>query len=289
MLNNQPSSHEKRIITNATHLDQQAITQFLRQNHRIHRHLDWFNTIEWIGEKPFLIERNQQGIEAVFLAVPEVPEATWVRLFCIRNSQSIETSWDRLLNKTIKILKSMEIKALAALASSQWFLSLLNDWDFKHINTIIALERKVQSVPKVIIESPLEIHPMNEVDLKEITHLDHVAFKPIWQISLSSLHKAFHQQGCATVAVINKKIVGYQISTYLGKQGHLARLAVLPEQQGKNIASALVSDLLVRFAEKNITHITVNTQIDNLPSQAVYSKLGFFKTGETIPVYQRVL
>ncbi|MFU8826751.1 MAG: hypothetical protein ACNA70_04585, partial [Brevefilum sp.] len=74
----QSASPDNPIITNATPVDQLAINRFLARNHLVHRHLDWFSPAEWVGHQPFLLEKQQQKIQSILLAAPEVKQATWV-------------------------------------------------------------------------------------------------------------------------------------------------------------------------------------------------------------------
>jgi ribosomal protein S18 acetylase RimI-like enzyme len=242
--------------------------------------------MDWIGQQPFLVETIQQQIQSVFLAAPEVPEVTWVRLFCARDAQSVESSWGRILAKAIENLKTMGIKKLAALGSSAWFINLLSNSSFSHSNDIVMLEMVGASPPPVKIPPEIEIRLTRDDDLRQVYEIDQAAFKPLWQNSVAGLARAISQHGFSTVAEVQGQIVGYQISTCFGI-GHLARLAVHPEHQGKQVASALVSDLFSRFASQLIAHVTVNTQADNWPSLAIYQKFGFQKTGEVIPVFER--
>jgi ribosomal protein S18 acetylase RimI-like enzyme len=100
------------------------------------------------------------------------------------------------------------------------------------------------------------------------------------------LEIAFHQAAVATVAEYEGRLVGYQISTGTPIGGHLARLAVLPNVQGKGIGYALLYNLLSQFAQRGSRTITVNTQRDNLASLSLYHKAGFQLTGEEYPIYQ---
>jgi ribosomal-protein-alanine N-acetyltransferase len=68
--------------------------------------------------------------------------------------------------------------------------------------------------------------------------------------------------------------------------GHLARLAVHPEFQGRGIGHALLHDLLVRFQERGAMRVTVNTQDNNHASLRLYRKAHFHLTGESYPVYE---
>jgi len=283
----QSASPDNPIITNATPVDQLGINRFLARNHLVHRHLDWFSPAEWVGHQPFLLEKQLQKIQSILLAAPEVKQATWVRLFGVRDADLLSTAWNRLLCKAIAMLTTMGISKLCALGSSDWFISLLRQSGFGCINEIVVLEARNRNAPRPAIRSQAEIRPMQIEDLPLVAQIDHVAFEPLWQNALAGLKNALSQRGISTVAVLHEKIVGYQISTCLGSHGHLARLAVDPQQQGQHIASALVADLLDRFNQEDILYVTVNTQADNSPSLKVYQRFGFQSTGERIPVYLR--
>ena len=285
MLDAQSTSPQKRAVIKATIEHKLDISRFLNQNHLIHRHLDWFSPLDWLGQQPFLVERNQDHIQAIMLTTPEVDEATWIRLFSAENNLSIQDTWDRLLSKTILMLKDVNISQLAALSFSGWFNDLLLRSNFYHQNTIVVLEWKGDLQDRAIAAPHIHIRPMRPEDLPKIEHIDRLAFSSLWQNSLRGLTKAYKQPGICTVATNHNRIIGYQISTAVTIQGHLARLAVHPEHQGQGVASALVLDLLKQLARLGVWCVTVNTQSDNNPSLALYDKFGFKPTPETIPVY----
>lgn len=276
-------------ITQATPADQLDIDRFLSENHTAHRHLDWLNPLDWIGEKPFLLEKNVHKIQAILLTAPEVPEATWVRLFSTKQNASIETTWQQMLSAALPILKHQGIKQLAGLGLSEWFQKLLIGSDFSLSNGIVVLER-IERIPIPELSQPgIVIRPMQTEHLPQVFAIDQLAFVPLWQNSLAGLSKAFQQQGICTVAVKSDAIVGFQISTVFGGHGHLARLAVHPQHQGQQIASLLTADLLIQCSKEQIWQMTVNTQADNLSSLTLYQKFGFYLTGERIPVFLREL
>lgn len=289
MSNNQPISPQKHTIVNATPEDQLEIIRLLNQENLIHQHLDWCSPVDWLGQQPFLVEKLAYQIQAVLLAAPEVQDATWVRLFCVKNSVLIQEVWARLLDRAITMLRNMGINHIAALSLNDGFTDLLHNSGFTHVNNILVLEWERNNLPLTGMAPHVEIRAMRSEDLPEVMKIDHSAFRPLWQNSLDSLRKAFRQPGINTVACIQGEIVGYQISTNLTIHGHLARLAVHETYQGQQIASALVDDLLHRFSRAGVWRVTVNTQADNTPSLAVYKKFGFQTTDENIPVFQRNL
>jgi ribosomal protein S18 acetylase RimI-like enzyme len=276
----------RRFITNAT-LDQNLeISNFLNQDNLIHKHLDWFSPMDWLSQEPFLVERLDDEIQAILIAAPEVSDASWIRLFCVKNNTPVEDVWERLFTKAASLLFSVNIQHLASLSSNDWFTRLLRYSGFTLQDEIVVLEWNGDHPSSTNRNTGVEIRPMRAQDLPEVLHVDHSAFAPLWQNSLASLTKAFNQPGISTVAVSQDQIVGYQISTTNTILGHLARLAVHPDHQGQQVASTLIHDLLHQFVRRGVWRATVNTQAGNKPSLAIYQKFGFERTQENIPVFQ---
>lgn len=276
-------------ITSATYDQKSEISNFLNQDNLIHQHLDWFSPLDWLGQSPFLIEKLNQKIQGVLLAAPEVKHASWIRLFCCKNQTQTEDVWDRLVAKAAAMLNIADIQQLAALSTNDWFTNLLRHSGFSHHDDIVLLEWKGDHLNWTNKNQEVVIRPMHAADLPEVFQVDQAAFAPLWQNSLASLTKAFNQPGISTVALSQDQIVGYQISTTITIHGHLARLAVHPNHQGQQVASALVYDLLEKFMRRGIWIASVNTQADNKPSIAVYQKFGFQPIKKIIPVFQRNL
>ena len=122
-------------------------------------------------------------------------------------------------------------------------------------------------------------------DLPTIAQLDKDSFIPLWHYALPTLQLAFQHAAIATVWEEKKRILGYQICSVADEGGHLSRLAVHPEVQGKHIGTKLVQDLINRFVRRGVFTITVNTQQNNLASLAIYHRLGFEYMQENYPVY----
>jgi ribosomal protein S18 acetylase RimI-like enzyme len=275
----------RRCITNATPDHKLEISNFLNQDNLVYSHLDWLSPLDWLGQSPFLVEKLDHKIQAILIAAPEVSNASWIRLFCVRNNSRVEEIWERLFDKATSLLFSANIKILAALSTSDWFTRLLRLSGFTHRDDIVILEWK-GDLPSLTNTNPaVEVRPMRGEDLPEVFHVDHSAFVPLWQNSLASLTKAFNQPGICTVALSQNQIVGYQISTTNTILGHLARLAVHPDHQGQQVASMLIHDLLHQFVRRGVWRATVNTQAGNKPSLAVYKKFGFQPTRDIIPVF----
>jgi ribosomal protein S18 acetylase RimI-like enzyme len=126
---------------------------------------------------------------------------------------------------------------------------------------------------------------MSDADLPVVAAVDAAGFERLWKNSVATLRFGFSQAGFATVAQIDDEVVGYQISTRNSFGVHLARLAVVPQQQRQGVGYYLVQDLLTKARLAGALRLTVNTQNDNKASLALYQKLGFVLTGERYTVF----
>lgn len=284
-----PPTKDSHIIE-ATPDHTSALANFLNQNiNKTHRHLDWFSALDWIGSHPYLIETREDKIQSILCAAPENEASAWVRVFSVQKPLEESASWERLLPKAMEALREKGVVRLAALALHPWFERLLESSEFENRQNIIVLEWQEKFPPKSPLESEVIVRPMHFTDLAAVEAIDQAAFPSLWQNSLNGLTKAFRQTGISTVAIKEGTIVGYQISTVMTIYGHLARLAVQPEQQRQGIAFALVYDLLKQFEHRGLWRVTVNTQSDNHSSLQLYQKFGFKRTKEEIKVYERLL
>ncbi len=279
------SMAEKKII-HAGIDDFNALALFLNQNNQIHRHLDWFSALDWLGNQPYLLELAENRIHAVLCTVPEIDEVAWIRVYGVMDQVSDDEPWHRLLPKAVAQLKKMGVKQLASLSLHPWFERILNNSGFKSRQNVVVLEWEGNLPDKKRLNPAILIRPMRIDDLPEVTQIDHLAFPPLWQNCQVCLEKAFNQTGISTIALLNDEIVGYQISTAMTIYGHLARLAVHPDFQRQGIAFSLVYNLLHQFKTRGFWRVTVNTQSDNKSSLRLYKLFGFVKTSEQIPVYE---
>jgi len=271
-------------IVQAAQADLAQLSNFIHQNHQIHRHLDWFGPLDWLGKQPYLYIYDNNQVEAVICAVPDNPEIAWIRTFGIRDTARLNFHWSWLLTETITKLRNSGIKKIASLSLHKWFEDLLLATNFENLHNIIVLQWQGIFPRKQPLQ--LELRPMTDGDLQEVEQIDQKAFPPIWQNSLEGIKKAIQHKGVRTVALDYDNIIGYQISTTMTIYGHLARLAVHPDFQNAGIGYAIVYDLLKRLEQQGLSRITVNTQSNNLPSLKLYKQLGFIRTGEEIPVYE---
>jgi len=220
------------------------------------------------------------------MAAPVDPVGVaWIRVYGASMELPPEKLFPILLERCLKDLEGEPRPILAGLGLQEWFKKTLEANNFLLRQQIVVLGwdfkiRQAKPIPENLV-----IRPMTALDLPSVATVDRLAFKPLWQNSLDALILAFHKASLASVALLDGKIIGYQISTSTPINTHLARLAVNPEFQRRNIGFELVRQMLTDSLKLNSWQVTVNTQGDNIASLALYDSLGFTLTGESFPVY----
>jgi ribosomal protein S18 acetylase RimI-like enzyme len=272
------------LIRKAQTSDTSDLAFFLNQVHYIHRHLDWRSSLDWLGEDFFWVLEQDERIQGVLACPDDPPGIAWIRLFASGLQITPDQAWDRLFFTALEQVRKKPGYTLAAISLNDWFYRLLQRQGWSEHQYIVTLEWKGKFPVAAQLPEGAFIRPILPEDLPEVARVDHQAFHPLWQLSLTALTQAYEQCAFSTLVQFEDQIIAYQMSTASSFSAHLARLAVLPQMQGKSIGYSLVYDLLKRLERLQIWSVTVNTQHDNLASQSLYHHLGFSHTGDHFPV-----
>jgi ribosomal protein S18 acetylase RimI-like enzyme len=276
-------------IRNAQPSDYDAIDTFLTRNLIIHRHLDWRQPLEWIGDSPYLLMEKKGKIQALLICPSDIENIYWIRLFAVLFTIPVEETFQLLFAQALEMIQSQsENPIIASIAYQLWMKDLLkkNGWEICQEVTQLRWNHKFSRAQKGIQDPGLFIRKMSTADVPQVALIDQICFEKIWQHSEDAIARAFEQSAYSTVAEKNGGIVGYQISTSMRNHAHIARLAVLPEFQRQSFGLHLINDVLERFKRPWTREITVNTQKDNTKSLGLYAKLGFEITNEGFPIYK---
>ncbi len=268
--------------------DTQNLANLIHFGSHIHRHLDWRTPLEWIGYNPYLILEEGGDLIAALACPPDPPNVAWIRLFAGYDAHHVEPAWEILWAAALGYLNQYSgLSKIAAIPLHNWFCELLERSHFTSPHKVVVLAWNPGNEPRNDRDSnSISIRPMLLDDLDRIEQIDANAFGGVWQNSQSCLEIAFRQSAIATVTEINDSIVGYQISTATQAGGHLARLAIDPDYQGRGLGYGIVCDALAQFQRRGAHSVTVNTQHDNLVSLSLYQKAGFERTGEEYPLFE---
>jgi [ribosomal protein S18]-alanine N-acetyltransferase len=253
-----------------------------------HKHLDWYKTGQWIDSEQgitYLAWQDDKLVGYIAMSLP-LHGASWVRLLGIRDGcvprPIIEQLWQTAEAHCLRL----GVNRFAVLMVTNWLAAYIGGLGFDYLEDIVTLHRTSRILPAEPV-SPVKVYSANPEDLSLITRVDHLAFRPPWQMTYRDLWQAYRISASATVAILDEEIVGYQISTRNRAVGHLARLAVMPNRQGKRIGSILLYELLSKLDRRGIKTVTVNTQTSNESSHRLYSHYGFHHNGFDLAVWQK--
>jgi ribosomal-protein-alanine N-acetyltransferase len=171
-------------------------------------------------------------------------------------------------------------------------LLVLNDWivpdaealGFRPYDDVVTLQRISMAQPTVEA-SLVVVRSFHPAEMGAIIQVDLAAFSAPWMMSPAEIRQAERMASHVSVATLEGQIVGYHLSTLYFDGAHLARLAVLPEYQGRGVGRTLLADLIHRCVRRSIFAISVNTQASNTHSQSLYVRAGFQHNGHSLPVY----
>lgn len=276
-----------QVLRPALKNDRPIVHRFINSLNYLHRHLDWRDSLEWLGRDPFFLLEENGELQAVLACPPEPEEVAWVRLFAVGMHITPDRAWRKLFERALETLRGIKpAPVITTLALRDWYEELLKRNGFRHYQDIVVFIYDTAPPLAPQLDPEFKLREMQVKDLHDVAAIDHQAFEPIWRLSTDDLLFAAKKSSFCTVVERNGEIIAYQMSSTSGMYAHLARLAVRPDLQGRRLGFCLVQNLLDHFLNKeNIWGVTLNTQSNNSASIKLYQNTGFRETGERFPVF----
>lgn len=272
-------------IRTAREHDRRALSALLHSARWLHQHQDWLSPLDLLGSQPYLLAVTRQGIVASIAIPASSPHTSWLRLYAVHPDGDPYQLWRALWAEAVIQAAQVGIAQVAVLGAGGWLSPLLLEVGFRRHNEVIYLEWHGTPEPPPS-PVPYTLRRMTSRDLPHVAEVDRLSFDPLWQNSLPALEAAMRVASQAMIIEVDGRPVAYQISTTSIRGGHIARLAVHPEFRRRGYARTLVHDSLRQFASVGFDRVTVNTQIDNAPSQRLYQSMGFTQSDLRFPIYQ---
>jgi ribosomal protein S18 acetylase RimI-like enzyme len=196
---------------------------------------------------------------------------------------------ETLLPPTLDRLRSQEVTSLVYIGNDRWLTDpLLRDWDFSIQNSVVTYTKEDFSTPRPGNQQ-VHVRSAHSSDFPALVALDEAAFDPLWRYASQTFAHALENLPCFVVAELGGYTVGYLFSNLQGGRGHLIRIAVHPDYQGRGIGARLLTEAIEFFRTEKVKVITLNTQKDNAVSQRLYRRFGFQPMGEEALVLKRDL
>lgn len=270
----------------------QAVLDLVFNNRQVYTHLDWHDTGQWLDAHQAIVRLVWHQNQIVgCMAVSEPLNATsWLRIVAVSSlvdpARTLHALWDAICAD----MMTAGTQVICSLVVDDWILAYLPELGFAYLDEIITLSRPNYTVLPARKSPDVRLQTVNLDDLPALLQVDHQAFAAPWQLSMMEMRQARRIAAvCRAAFAPDDRLIGYQLSTLYNQTGHLARLAVLPECQGKGVASVLLEDLIVHLQQRHVDTLTVNTQASNRRSQQLYERYSFYRNGYDLPVWSASL
>lgn len=300
-------NNEVKRVRAAVGEDARAITRLLRQVPYSHVHADWHLPVDWLGSPGFVVMpepafRTEQRrsvaskllpprtrLQGCLAVAADPPPAAWVRVASIAAVHHPKAVLAAMLAQVVEFLRQTAVSELGWLAMRDWPNGWLPGLGFVLANEIETYVKEDMSVPRVTAVPNLKIRPAHVDDMNALEQIEAASFEPLWRHSGATLTLAARQALCFDVAEWGEQVVGFQLSAKTGKGAHLVRLTVAPDLQQHGIGSVLLAHAINTYRQAGLRQITLNTQVNNIPSQLLYKKFGFYASGQRLPIWVKVL
>ncbi len=280
-------------VRSAVMADRAAIYDLTEHSHRVHFNLDWWTFDNWLySDRPsdaIWLAFDQSTLVGLIVAPYDDAPVVWLRSIAIANGYPAEPVLMALLKPVLSTLSAQGVESITALAHPEWLANVLPRMQFARVTEIITFRKSDRALPTPARSGRALIREALMADVPAITFNDRAAFEPLWWHSENSIEHIRRTVAHFVVAQIDDRVVGHAFSDVYGGQGHLIRLVVHPDFQGRGLGEQLLIASLNYQLGLDAYPFTLNTQADNQSSQALYKRYGYRIIGRPVQVLKRLL
>jgi ribosomal-protein-alanine N-acetyltransferase len=125
---------------------------------------------------------------------------------------------------------------------------------------------------------PVVVSPMRRRHLDGVLAIETRTYPRPWSAKL--FEDELDRRGrCYLVARVGPTVVGYAGLLMIADDGHVATVAVDPDQQGTGIATRLLVELVRGALTLGANQLTLEVRASNRRAQALYGRFGFVPAG----------
>jgi ribosomal-protein-alanine N-acetyltransferase len=124
-------------------------------------------------------------------------------------------------------------------------------------------------------------------DVPELLSIEVAQFPEPWTRSMLLDEITNHVTRRYTVAIEDKKIVGYLGVMYVMDELHVNTIGTLPGHEGRGIATSLMTEAWIVAKERGVQRATLEVAVSNTRAQELYFRFGFSPVGVRKNYYER--
>ncbi|MEW6054790.1 MAG: ribosomal protein S18-alanine N-acetyltransferase [Nitrospirota bacterium] len=125
----------------------------------------------------------------------------------------------------------------------------------------------------------LVVRDIREEDIPAIWEMEQVSFTSPYTRDFF-LDQIYTKHAAGKVAVFEGKVIGYICATFRFHESHILTLAVHPDFRRRNVATALMNEVMAALRAKGCVFLYLKVRVSNTSAQKFYESFGF--TAETI-------
>ena len=134
---------------------------------------------------------------------------------------------------------------------------------------------------------------VEEKHIAQIEELEEQCFSVPWTVQQLKTQLSGNMH-VFIAAVSGEEVLGYMGMMYVLDEGYISNVAVSPEYRHCGIADALISEIISRAKELELSFVTLEVRESNAPAIALYEKNGFSPVGRrknyyTLPTEDAIL
>jgi [ribosomal protein S18]-alanine N-acetyltransferase len=124
-------------------------------------------------------------------------------------------------------------------------------------------------------------------DVPELLEIEVAQFPEPWTRSMLLDEITNVETRRYTVAVEQKRILGYLGVMYVLDELHVNTIGTVPEHEGRGVATSLLQEAWVVAKERGIQRATLEVAVSNKRAQELYTRFGFAPVGVRKNYYER--
>lgn len=124
----------------------------------------------------------------------------------------------------------------------------------------------------------LKIRKMSADDIIQVSSIENASFPDPWSEN-AFYEELTNETAVFLTAVCDGFVCGYIGFHYALDEGYIALVAVHPDYRKKGIGQALIFEAEKRAKELNLSFLSLEVRVSNLPAQRLYLSCGFKNIG----------